>query len=128
MMDDFYMNGYHWHIKRVRPDSPELVDRTGRRTVATTDPYRYYIYLSDQLKGRFFSTVLIHELGHCAMISFGLLDEIHRMVEPKYWIPVEEFMCNFIADYGRGIFQTAYRLYGEKGLQFVPKEIERLIA
>lgn len=128
MIDNFYMNGYQWHVKKVSPYSPELVDRTGNRTVATTDPIKHVVCISDQLNGSFFARVLIHELGHCAMISFDLIDEIHKMVYPEYWIEAEEFMCNFIADYGMLIFQTGYRLFGDKALMFVPFEIERFVA
>lgn len=128
MIDDFYMNGYHWHVKMVDPNSPELVDRTGLRTVATTNPETKTLCLSMELYGPFFTTVLIHELGHCTMISFGLIEEIHRMVKPEYWVDAEEFMCNFIADYGMMIFRIAYQLFGEKGLMFVPSEIERMMA
>lgn len=127
-MDSFYMNGYLWHVKIVSPYSPKLVDRTGGLKVATTDPVDLCVYLSDQLEGDFFSTVLIHELGHCAMISFGLIDYIHRHVEPENWINVEEFMCNFIADYGLKIFRTAYQLFGDDALKIVPAQIEKYIA
>lgn len=127
-MDSFYMNGYLWHVKIVSPYDPKLVDRTGKLKVATTDPVSMNVYLSRQLKGDFFNTVLVHELGHCAMISFGLIDYIHSHVEPKYWIDVEEFMCNFIADYGLKIFRIAYSLFGDDALRIVPVEIEKYIA
>lgn len=127
-MDSFYMNGYQWHVKIVNPYSPKLVDRTGNLTVATTDPVSFSVYLSNELKGDFFNTVLIHELGHCAMISFDLIEYIHSHVTPEYWIDVEEFMCNFIADYGLKIFKTAYELFGDDALKVVPIEIEKYVA
>lgn len=127
-MDSFYMNGYQWHVKIVNPYSPKLVDRTGNLTVATTDPVSFCVYLSNELKGDFFNTVLIHELGHCAMISFDLIEYIHSHVAPEYWIDVEEFMCNFIADYGLKIFRTAYELFGDDALKVVPIEIEKYVA
>lgn len=122
------MNGYLWRIKFVNPNSPFLVDRTSQLTVATTDPETHRIYLSSDLSGDFLITVLIHELGHCAIFSFNLLDDIHRMVSPEYWIEAEEWVCNFIADYGRSIFSIASSILGEKAWIFVPHEIERLIA
>lgn len=128
MMDSFYMNGYLWHVKMVSPYSSKLVDRTRKRVLATTDPNDLCVYLSEDLKGPLFSTVLIHELGHCAMVSFGLIEQIHRMVKPEYWIEAEEFMCNFIADYGLIIFRSAYRLFGNNALLFIPSEIERMVA
>lgn len=126
-MDHFYLNGELWEVNIVPQNSSELWDRTGNMRVATTDPETHQVYLSEVLRGELFSRVLIHELGHCAMVSFGLLEEIHRMVPPEYWIDAEEFICNFIADYGMKIFQAAYSLFGEEAIRMLPKEIERLI-
>lgn len=122
------MNGYLWRVYFVDPDSDLLVDRTGFRTLATTDPVTYCIYLSNQLDGSLLRTVLIHELGHCTMVSFHLLDDIHRMVKPEYWLEAEELICNIIANYGWRIFQTAYDILGESAWYYVTKELERFVA
>lgn len=122
------MNGYLWRVYFVDPDSDLLVDRTGFYTLATTDPVTYCIYLSNQLDGSLLRTVLIHELGHCTMVSFHLLDDIHRMVKPEYWLEAEELICNIIANYGWKIFQTAYDILGESALYYVTKELERFVA
>lgn len=127
-MDSFYMNGYLWHVKFVHPYSNYLVDRTQHLRVATTDPTNYTVYLSRMLSGDYLNRVLIHELGHCAMISFDLLNDIHRMVKPEYWEEAEEWICNFIADYGLKIFSAAYSVLGERAWLYVPQELERLIA
>lgn len=100
----FTMNGYFWTVKIVSPDSPMLVDRTGSLTLATTDPSTRTVYLSSSLQGDILRRVFTHELGHCAMFSFDLLRDIHRMVHPEYWLEAEEWVCNFIADYGPLIF------------------------
>lgn len=127
-MDSFYMNGYLWYVKFVHPYSNYLVDRTRNLRVATTDPTNYTVYLSRMLSGDYLNRVLIHELGHCAMISFDLLNDIHRMVKPEYWEEAEEWICNFIADYGLKIFSAAYSVLGERAWLYVPQELERLIA
>lgn len=127
-MDHFYMNGYLWRVYFVDPDSDLLVDRTDTKTIATTDPETYCIYLSNVLRGDLLNKVLIHELGHCTMISFHLLDDIHRMVKRRYWMEAEEWVCNFIADYGLRIFSAAYRILGDEAWIFVPYELERLVA
>lgn len=119
------MNGDLWEVKFVDQNSPELVDRTGNRRVATTDPRRLCVYLSAELQGDFLLTVLIHELGHCAMVSYDLLDEVHRMVRPEYWIEAEEWICNFIADYGLRIFKAAYSILGRKAWIVIPKTFDR---
>lgn len=128
MIDSFYMNGYFWRVKFVDPNSDFLVDRTRLLRVATTDPSTGCIYLSKALKGDFLNRVLIHELGHCAMFSFHLLDDIHKMTKREYWIEAEEWVCNFIADYGLKIFAIASSVLGEDAWIFVPNELERLIS
>ena len=127
-MNHFLMNGYLWHVRIVPPDHPMLVDRTDTQRVATTDPETMTVYISDRLSGHFRNTVVIHELGHCAMISYSLLEDIHRMVYPEYWIEAEEWVCNFIADYGMAIYHAAYDILGDDALMSIPYKIEQLIA
>lgn len=123
----FYMNEYLWRVEFVSPDSDLLVDRTGTLTVATTDPTTYRIYLSNTLEGEFLIRVLVHELSHSVMVSYSLLDDIHRMVYPNHWIEAEEWVCNFIANYGWQIFTTAYSILGYEAIDILPGELERLI-
>lgn len=126
-MNSFVMNGDLWQIIIVDPSDQMLVDRTGTRTVATTDPMAKCVYLSSTLHGDFLIRVLIHELGHCAMISFNLLDDIRNSVYPSKWIDAEEWICNFIADYGFKIFSVAYSVLGENAWICIPKELEKII-
>ena len=127
-MTRFTMNGYLWRIVYVSSYDPILVDRTGNLTVATTDPKDLCIYISDEISGSFLFRVLVHELGHCAIYSFNLLNDIHRMVHPKYWVEAEEWICNFIADYGMKIFKEAYKAFGDEAIEIIPYELEKLIA
>lgn len=114
----------------MSPDSDCLIDRTGQMRVATTDPKEYKIFLSEQLlkDKEFLLRVLIHEIGHCVIFSYDLFDEIHKMVYPEYWIEAEEFICNFIADYGLTVFAIARSYLGDYAINIVPKELERLVA
>lgn len=127
-MASFSMNGYVWRICFVYPKSHYLMDRTGNLRVATTDPETRIIFLSNDLSGSFLEKVLIHEIGHCALFSFHLVDDIHRMVRPEYWIEAEEWICNFIADYGQIIYSTVYSYLGVHAWKAIPYELERLIA
>lgn len=127
-MDSFLMNGYLWRIRFVSHTSSYLIDRTGQLRLATTDPQTRYIYLSDELYGDKRNRVLIHELAHCVMFSYGLIKQLHFYVRPKYWIEAEEWVCNFIADYGYKIFKTASNILGEDAWIYIPNELERLIA
>lgn len=120
-MFSFRMNGDIWKIVTVHSSSRFLVDRTGNVRVATTDPTTLTVYISDLLSGDFLDRVIIHELGHCALFSFDLISDIHDAVYPEYWILAEEWICNFIADYGSMIFS----IIGE--IQLVPSEIESFI-
>lgn len=122
------MNGYVWRICFVDHKSHYLMDRTGNLRVATTDPETRIIFLSNDLSGSFLEKVLIHEIGHCALFSFHLVDDIHRMVRPEYWIEAEEWICNFIADYGQIIYSTVYSYLGVHAWKAIPYELERLIA
>lgn len=56
--------------------------------------------------------VLIHELGHVTLVSYGLLPELHRMVKSAYWVDAEEWACNWIADYGNMIFRKGSQILG----------------
>lgn len=126
-MTEFTMNGYLWHVVRVNPNSSFLIDRSGSRRVATTDPSTLSVYLSDELQGSFLVTVLLHELGHCVMVSYDLIDDIQRAVRPEYWTEAEEWICNIIADHGRQIFSIAYQTLGQQAWEYIPHELERLV-
>ena len=127
-MNTFVMNGDLWRVKLVPPNSPMLVDRTATLRVATTDTETMTVYLSYYLDDGFLIRVFIHELGHCALHSFNLIPAIHQFVKPEYWVDAEEWVCNFIADYGLIIFRTAFKVLGNSAWRLIPKQIERLVA
>lgn len=127
MIRSFKMNGLLWHIQFVSPTSGYLVDRTNTSRVATTDPDTLTIYLSSSLQGDFLRRVLLHELGHATMISYDLIRYIHSVVSPEYWVEVEEWICNFLADYGDQIFSVARDVLGYDAWRFVPNGLNRLL-
>lgn len=124
----FTLNGIIWGVKIVSPTSHYLTDRTGLTRVATTDPDVHCIYLSSTLSGSFKTKVLLHELGHAVMVSYGLVDELHQFVEPYYWVEAEEWVCNFISDYGEQIFYQAYNILGDDAWNIIPSELAKIIA
>lgn len=124
-MIGFRLNGRTWRVQYVEPYDLRLVDRTGTLCVATTDPKTNVVYLSDELEGDFLVRVLVHEIGHCALVSFNLMDDIHRLCRPDHWVEAEEWICNFIADYGLCIFKAAYAVLGDDAWIAVPYELER---
>lgn len=128
MIDEFYMNGLHWRIRFVNPNSDILIDRTLSKTVAVTDPDTMTIYLSNKLHGEFLTRVVLHELSHAMMYSYHYLDEIHRYCKKQYWIEMEELIANLIADRAYEIFQRAYDVVGDEAIRFVPYMLEQFAA
>lgn len=128
MIDSFYISGDLWHVRFTNPKDRILVDRRNILTIGVTDPETMTIYLSNKLKGQLLNRVLIHELGHATLYSTGLLEELHRMVYPEYWIEAEEALCNFLADYGHQIFGIAYSVLGNEAIRVVPYHMEKLVA
>lgn len=106
MIGPIVINGDVWRPQVVDPGDPRLRDRTGSARIATTDPSTRRVYLSRDLRGPFLDRVLLHEAAHCAMVSYGLLDGLHRIVPEESWIDVEEWACNFLANYGREVVQA----------------------
>lgn len=49
------------------------------------------------------------------------------MVYPDKWIEAEEWVCNFIADYGFIIFSTVNSVIGPDAWYYVPHELEKLV-
>lgn len=127
-MQCFYLGTDLWRVLRVSPSDDRLIDRTNTLTVATTDPTNKTVCISEDVVGSFYVRVLIHEISHCALVSFGLLDDLRVMVKPEYLVQAEEWICNFIADYGTQVFDAAYSIMGADALEYVPSSIERLIA
>ena len=128
MINGFYMNGDWWSVWWTDPTDPILVDRTNVLTCAVTDPETMTIYLSNQLSGNFLTTVVLHELSHAMMVSYGYLDIIHKYCKKRYWIDMEELIANLISQQAKEIFERAYDIVGDEAIRFVPYELERLVA
>lgn len=126
-MSGFFLGRYFWQAKLVSANDPVLIDRTGKYTLGVTDPNTLHIYLADGLPQELRIRVMLHEIAHCCMFSFGLIDDIHRMVYPSKWIEAEEWVCNFIADYGITIFASAYRILGEEVWSYIAQRLEVIL-
>ena len=128
MLTHFEMNGMEWTVRFTYPSDPVLIDRTDSYTLGVTDSSTQTIYLSSALHGELLTRVLIHELGHSAMVSYNLLPQLHRMVKKRYWVEAEEWCCNLLADYGEEIFRDAYKVLGDKAIGIVTIELCRVVA
>ena len=128
MIDEFYMNGLRWRVRFTYPTDPVLVDRTGTLTIGVTDSATMTIYLSNKLRGEFLTRVVLHELSHAMMISYGYLEQIHRYCKKRHWVDMEELIANLIAQQAKEIFERAYDIVGDEAIRLVPYELERLVA
>lgn len=95
-MKPVLINGELWAIKRVSPDNPFLVDRTGTMRIATTDPSTRTIYLSSDVNPPLLDRVLLHEVAHAITISHGLLPPLRHSIPEDMWVPVEEWSASFM--------------------------------
>lgn len=115
-MRPFDINGRSWRVVRVGGNDPRLFDRTGNICLATTDRKTNCVYLSEELQGEKLKTVFMHEVGHCVMISYGILDDLHSIVDPDNWVAVEEWICNFLADHGEEVIRISNDVLGDPWL------------
>ena len=86
----YKINGINWYMIRVRSDSPMLMRSDGSITVGMCDRETQTIYISDALHGRFLRKVLLHEICHSAMFSYGIDMSVDQ----------EELFCDLLSTYG----------------------------
>lgn len=97
----YQMNGINWSVRLVRGDSPMLMRSDGSRTVGMCDRGTKEICISDMLQGAFLRKVLIHEVCHSAMMSYGIDMSVEQ----------EELFCDLVATYGDEIFNVVDNLF-----------------
>lgn len=86
----YKINGITWYMIRVRSDSPMLMRSDGSITVGMCDRETQTIYISNALHGRFLRKVLLHEICHSAMFSYGIDMSVDQ----------EELFCDLLSTYG----------------------------
>ena len=86
----YRINETTWYMIRVRSDSPMLMRSDGSITVGMCDRETQTIYISDALHGRFLRKVLLHEICHSAMFSYGIDMSVDQ----------EELFCDLLSTYG----------------------------
>lgn len=99
-MQPFKVNGELWRVVRVSPNDPSLIDRTGTRTIATTDPNSHVVSISASVVPPLLDKVLLHEVAHAVTISHGLLDVLRIAVPERFWVFVEEWAAQLIENHG----------------------------
>lgn len=98
----FEMNGIDWTVYRVPSNSDMLRRSDNTVTVGMCDFPKRAIFLSDKLRGGFLRKVFIHEVCHSAVFSHGIYIDEEQ----------EEFLCNFVAEYGDRIFGVVDGMFG----------------
>lgn len=96
----FKINNKTWEIVKISRQNPMLMRSDGSRTVGMTDRGTKTIYLADDLRGKFLDRVLCHELCHAFCLSYNVYMDIDT----------EEIVADFLATYGREVFEIADRL------------------
>ena len=102
----FFMNGIKWKVLFVKQDSEYLKTSLGNYTVGMCDRTTQTIYISELLQGKFLRKVLIHEVCHSAMFSYGIDMSVEQ----------EELFCDLVATYGDeiiGIVDSIFRVLSE---------------
>lgn len=96
----FKINNKTWEIVKISRQNPMLMRSDGSRTVGMTDRNTQTIYIADDLRGGFLDKVLCHELCHAFCLSYNIYMDIET----------EEIVADFLATYGREVFEIADRL------------------
>lgn len=102
----YQINGKTWHIRLVRSDSPMLMRSNGSYTVGMCNTKTQTVYISNLLQNKFLRKVLIHEVCHSAMFSYGIDMSVDQ----------EELFCDLVATYGDeiiGIVDSMFRTLSE---------------
>lgn len=125
MIKTFFVNGYTWRVIFVPPYDTRLIASNHKYCLGTTDPDRLTVYIDKTIHGSLLRKVLIHELGHCVIFSYNLIEILNNMIGSDAR-NLEEWLCNYLVDYGEQIFTIAYEILGIDAINFLPYEYTSL--
>lgn len=91
------MNGRKWKTRAVRRNSAQLRRSDGTATIGMCDDNTSTIYYASDLSGTQLQKVIIHEITHACMFSYGIILDAEA----------EEIFCELLANYGTEIIKTA---------------------
>lgn len=97
----YTMNGFVWNIVTVSPYSNMLQRSDGSYTCGMCDRNNQTIYISNILRGGFLRKVLLHEICHSAMFSYGINMTLEQ----------EEMFCDFLATYADEIISITNNVF-----------------
>ena len=107
------VNGLNWKIVFTENENDLVVNGSVR--LGVTDRNNLTVYLYDNLYGKLLRKVLIHELTHVWLFSYGYnLD-----------VEFEEMLCSFVDTYARDILDVAESLENKGFEKNFKKVIDR---
>lgn len=111
-----WINNVYWKMRYVSPDSDQLKRTDGSYTIGVCDNNKKTIYVCDSLLPTLEEKVIVHEITHAFCFEYGISIDLDT----------EEFLCDFVATYGRDIFVVAdvammVAELGEKQSEFFDK-------
>lgn len=111
-MRPFVANGDVWRVIRVPAGDPRLVDRTGHRTVATTDPRDMAVYVHEGLVPPLLDRVVLHEVAHAISVSWGLLPDMRSKALRGDLTGVEEWTAQLVENHALEALESASEALG----------------
>lgn len=89
----FKINDNVWKLCFVRPNSEQLMRSDHTYTLGVTDNNVKCVFIADNLSDERTEHVLCHEITHCICFEYGI----------SIPLDTEEWLCNFMVDYGKEI-------------------------
>lgn len=96
----FTVNGKEWQLSFVEPTNTMLIRSDKVFTLGVTDNNYQTVFINNQLKGKLLDKVVCHELVHVFSFSYDM----------DIPIDTEEIVADFLATYGRNVFNVADEL------------------
>lgn len=93
----FGINNEIWTIEFVEWNNNKLYRSDGSISLAVTDNNTKTIYINESVYGALLEKIICHEVCHVFCFAYSI------------YIPVEleEIICDFLATYGREVFNVA---------------------
>jgi hypothetical protein len=113
-MRPLILRGHVWRVARVSPDSPFLIDRTGERRIATTDPRTRVIRISESVPIPMFDQVYLHETAHAIMVEAGVTELLEQLPDDRQQVLTEELLAWFLEHHAIEAIDAASSSLGRK--------------
>lgn len=95
------INGLSWRVLLVSPTHPMLTTPKGTHALGTCDKPTQTVYIDNSVGKTELREVLVHELAHAAMYSYGV------EISPRE----EELVATVIGEYGETVLKKAKMVY-----------------